>query len=175
MNTTLSQTQLRNIAREKALLYVYEQAYRHKARYQYMDKNIQDELGLDPIGAELIASLDDNIHKSEAQWKYIVVNLPPDAMFDDTLAITQKYVNKTVYVGQWYISYETGSKDTHPHWNILFKQTNKQLDHSRIRSDIKRIYKVKENFINIQSLAKQQVGKTLEYIKKEKKYYEDSH
>lgn len=153
---------LKTQARERAMLYTFEQMYRHQLRYQ--PKEFKDSFG---IGDDDVAAIKAWQRDCDYTHRLVVVTLPKDVdlLWARTVAIK---ASSKVYIKNCVVSFELGEDDNNPHYNFLFEKSVEWLARSRIIDEFSKTFKVSKNFVDVTMLQSDDANtRADEYIRKE--------
>ena len=165
-------TQWRLQANERAHIRAYENAIYAKLTSGHAD-SFAEELGTDSIGVKMLNDHWNRETEGTLKWCYVVINLDRSSYERDP----DKYIDflwrclKKKYVGQYHASFELGDNMTHPHYNIVFKQTPKILWASKVIHEWSAVFQIAKNFVYCEKKDSTAVGDLLPYIQKEGIWY----
>lgn len=152
---------LKQLARDRAMLYTWEQMYRHRMRYQPRDYATFFDLSDSEV-----KEIEDHYKAVDFPARLVVVNLPKDVDLEWAKARAVKCSSKC-YMSETVVTFELGESETHPHYNFLFLSTVEWLAKSRIIREFSSSFKVDQSFVNVTHLTKDDYQKTHSYITKE--------
>jgi len=153
---------LNTTAKERAVVYVLEQMYRHQMRYQ--PKDHQEKFDLPDY---IVQELEEHYRDVDKTCRLVVVNLSQDYDLSEAKKIAMKCSSKC-YVDDCLVTFEMGDSGDHPHYNFLFKSSVEWLARSRLIFEFSRSFKIAKNFVKVRELSLQDYNyKCADYIKKE--------
>lgn len=159
---------LKNDARDEAYKRMWYDIYRHKMRYEIIEN--QHQLQLDKNDINEIQKYYRQLEDTEMSVKFVTVNLPQDAGLGEYMPLMRRCLKRR-FVGQWHLAFERKHDpltDTyHPHFHVIFTQTVKSLQPSRIRAEWSQVLQILPQYVNVRCTAPEQKSNLLEYISKD--------
>lgn len=171
-DTDLGGVRLRRkeVAQDRAVIWMYEQIYRHKMRYD--PRAIASELDLneqDIIDIEKYYKQDE---ESQMNFRMVTVSLSAEAFeeYSEWYAERARRASQRAFVGKCHYTLEWGDngEGTHPHYHFVFETAVKWLAKSRIIDEYSKIFQLDKNFIHVKPITKVGYKECLSYINKEK-------
>lgn len=160
----------KQVAQDRAVIWQYEQIYRHKMRYD--PRSVQDELELTEEDIQDINSYYKQDEESQMTYRAVTVSLSKDdyEQYPDWYDKRARKASQKTYVGLCHYVLEFGDngQGDHPHYHFVFKSEVKWLAKSRIVDEWSNTFKVAPNFIHVKPLNKIGYKEFLSYIHKEK-------
>lgn len=159
---------LKNQAKERAMLHVWEQMYRAKMRYE--PREYAHTFGLTESE---VSELEDHFVDVDFPARLVVVNLPPDADLDEAKKAAVRCSSKC-YVSEVVVTFELAESGDHPHYNFLFLSNVSWLAESRIRREFAQSFGIDyhhpkiKNIVHVTNLTFDDFNyKVEEYVSKE--------
>lgn len=160
---------LQEEAMKEAYKRVYQDHYRHMIRYE--PREFQQLLALTDGEVEDLETMGDRVAASRKPVKYVVIGLPKDAKQSKNVQQWRdKIVKQTqrVYVGKCHVTYEQGTMQKHPHYNILFIADVESLETGRILREWSQSLGIDKQYIDVSHRPMSSWKSTLTYMRKEK-------
>lgn len=160
---------LQEEAMKEAYKRVYQDHYRHMMRYE--PREWQQLLNLTDGEVEDLELMGDRVASSRKPVKYVVIGLPKDAKQSNKIQQWRdKIIKQTqrVYVGKCHVTYEQGTMQKHPHYNILFISDVESLETGRILREWSVSLGIEKQYIDVSHRPLSSWKSTLTYMRKEK-------
>lgn len=144
--TTSDKQNRKNVARDRAIIQVWQDIYRSKMRYQ--PRRYAQELDLDD---DEVREIEDHYSGVDYPARLVVVNLDTDYDIAEAKKIAVRCSSKC-YMDEVLVTFETGDIDYHPHYNFLFKSNVEWLADSRLIDEFAGSFKIEKNFVHVEKL-----------------------
>lgn len=166
---------------KRAKIWCFEQQFRSLIRA------VPNEFLHDPKIRAIFESQQKRLERLDFSYYYVTVGLPIDsiphhdlpsiqALLNNTKDSLRKKIDKALrkkWIDKYYVSFELGDSEHHPHINFLVQKKVAYKCKSEVIREFASTFSVEQNFVHVDEVPDSRLKKLIQYIQKEKIWYKD--